>query len=255
MTDARNVPRGDAPGLAARIVAAAHGSETLPAFRLAALQAIREVVPFDGAFFHALSPRVPLETGVWLDLDLDVVRASARHWDQYAVDLARVRDRAMERGGVAVDVEVFGASELSRLAYSRELARPLGIGALMLVHLTMTRRIVSALGLARRSRSGFLPAESDLLRELAPVLALADVAHATGLEQRGVPIERLRCEDGRLTQRQRDLVEHVALGHTNEDIARALAISANTVRNQLAVVFKKLGAANRAEAVRLAVLR
>lgn len=242
------------------ILALAQEARTQKEYRERALGLLADHVPFHAAFFHALSPRVPLETGVWQGFDLDVVRASARHWDQYAVDLARLRDRAMEQGGVAVDVDVLPAAERARLHYCKHFTRPLGISALMLVHLTMSGRIVSVIGLAlkRRARAAgasFAPEHAALLREVAPALAVADVAHATHLEDRGVPIARLRCEDGRLTPRQRDLVEHVALGHTNEEIALALGISPNTARNQLAVVFRKLDASNRAEVVRLAVLR
>lgn len=64
----------------------------------------------------------------------------------------------------------------------------------------------------------------------------------------------LPCEDQWLTGRQREIVEHVAMGHTNGAIAQAMGISPNTLRNHLVEVFRRLGAANRAEVVRLAVL-
>jgi DNA-binding CsgD family transcriptional regulator len=50
-------------------------------------------------------------------------------------------------------------------------------------------------------------------------------------------------------------VERVALGHSNEQIAAGLGLSANTVRNHLARVFARVGSSNRADLVRLAVLR
>jgi DNA-binding CsgD family transcriptional regulator len=46
----------------------------------------------------------------------------------------------------------------------------------------------------------------------------------------------------------------VALGRTNRQIAEMLRISPNTVRNTLANVCERLGAGNRADVVRLAVL-
>jgi DNA-binding CsgD family transcriptional regulator len=69
------------------------------------------------------------------------------------------------------------------------------------------------------------------------------------------PPTQLRCSDQRLTPRQRELVERVALGHTNAQIAAALSLSENTVRNLLTATRQRIGAANRAELVRLAVLR
>lgn len=65
----------------------------------------------------------------------------------------------------------------------------------------------------------------------------------------------LRCHDQRLTPRQREIVELIALGHTNQAIASTFGRSANTVGNQLAEAMRRLGAANRADVVRLAVLR
>lgn len=65
---------------------------------------------------------------------------------------------------------------------------------------------------------------------------------------------RLRCRDQRLTARQRQLVEHFALGHSNQEVATALELSPNTVRNHLARVRERVGAANRADLIGLAVL-
>jgi DNA-binding CsgD family transcriptional regulator len=50
---------------------------------------------------------------------------------------------------------------------------------------------------------------------------------------------------GLLTARERDVLAHVRLGKTNLDIARALGISANTVRNHLAAACRKLNVDSR----------
>lgn len=55
-----------------------------------------------------------------------------------------------------------------------------------------------------------------------------------------------------LTGTERELLRWVAAGRTNGEIARLRARSPATVRNQLSTLFRKLGASNRAEAVRLA---
>lgn len=55
-----------------------------------------------------------------------------------------------------------------------------------------------------------------------------------------------------LTGTERELLRWVAAGRTNGEIARLRARSPATVRNQLSALFRKLGASNRAEAVRLA---
>jgi DNA-binding CsgD family transcriptional regulator len=55
-----------------------------------------------------------------------------------------------------------------------------------------------------------------------------------------------------LSPREQDVLDYVCLGYTNAEIASACDTSPNTVRNQLAIVFRKIGATTRAEAVALA---
>jgi DNA-binding NarL/FixJ family response regulator len=58
-----------------------------------------------------------------------------------------------------------------------------------------------------------------------------------------------------LTAREREILALVAGGTSNKGVARALAVSANTVKFHLAAVFDKLNAATRAEAVAEAIRR
>ena len=76
-------------------------------------------------------------------------------------------------------------------------------------------------------------------------------------------VARLRPVDGSeprrsgrpLTAREREILALVASGTSNKGIARALSVSANTVKFHLAAVFDKLNAATRAEAVAEAIRR
>ena len=52
-----------------------------------------------------------------------------------------------------------------------------------------------------------------------------------------------------LTEREIDVLKHVAAGLSNKQIARRLGLSEKTVRNHLSRAFNKLGATNRTEAV------
>ena len=56
-----------------------------------------------------------------------------------------------------------------------------------------------------------------------------------------------------LTSHQRELLESVTRGLTNRDIASQFAISQDAVKQQLNVICSKIGAANRAEAVAIAL--
>jgi DNA-binding CsgD family transcriptional regulator len=58
-----------------------------------------------------------------------------------------------------------------------------------------------------------------------------------------------------LTSREREILALVAGGTSNKGVARALGVSANTVKFHLAAVFDKLHAATRAEAVAEAIRR
>jgi DNA-binding NarL/FixJ family response regulator len=58
-----------------------------------------------------------------------------------------------------------------------------------------------------------------------------------------------------LTEREREVLEYVARGFSNKDIARAIGRTDETVKIHLKSVFAKLGAADRTEAVTLALQR
>ncbi len=52
-----------------------------------------------------------------------------------------------------------------------------------------------------------------------------------------------------LTERERDVLDRLARGHTNDVIARDLYVSNKTVRNAVSSIYTKLHAAGRAEAI------
>jgi PAS domain S-box-containing protein len=56
-----------------------------------------------------------------------------------------------------------------------------------------------------------------------------------------------------LTPRQKEVLEHIANGWTNEDIARKLVVSRRTVERHVAAILDKLGVENRAAAAAVAV--
>jgi DNA-binding NarL/FixJ family response regulator len=58
-----------------------------------------------------------------------------------------------------------------------------------------------------------------------------------------------------LTEREREVLEYLARGFSNSDIARAIGRTDETVKIHLKHVFAKLGAAGRTEAVMVALQR
>ena len=58
-----------------------------------------------------------------------------------------------------------------------------------------------------------------------------------------------------LTERERDVLQHVAAGNRNRDIGEILSISEETVKVHMKHIMEKLGASDRTEAVTIAVRR
>ena len=56
-----------------------------------------------------------------------------------------------------------------------------------------------------------------------------------------------------LSPRQRDVLKSMTLGLTNKEIANQLGIRKDGVEDHINVIFQKLGASNRAEAVAIAM--
>ena len=89
---------------------------------------------------------------------------------------------------------------------------------------------------------------------------LADAIRATARGERmlSAEIESSLAEaesDNGLTTRQREVLDSITRGLSNDDIAGMLGISKVRVKQHLAALYQKLGAANRAEAVAIALRR
>jgi two-component system, NarL family, response regulator NreC len=65
--------------------------------------------------------------------------------------------------------------------------------------------------------------------------------------------ERKRAESDPLSEREREVLRLLALGHTNQEIAAKLYISVRTAETHRAHVMQKLGLSSRAELVRYAL--
>jgi DNA-binding CsgD family transcriptional regulator len=235
----------------ADVAGVAATSIDLRSYRRAVLAIVRREVPFDAALYHSFSPTVPLETAVLEGLDGAVVARTLAHWDEFGSLFGAIRDRA-NRDGVATDAVL---PRRARAAFLERVARPFGQRSLCMGHLIVRGRLVGAIALFARRSDGFMHEEVSTLRRLLPAVAAGDALHQL-LDASPMVTHptRLACTDQRLTGRQREVVEHVALGHTNAQIADAIGLSTHSVRNHLVRVFRTLGASNRADVVRLAVL-
>jgi DNA-binding NarL/FixJ family response regulator len=66
---------------------------------------------------------------------------------------------------------------------------------------------------------------------------------------------RRQAEEDRLSEREHEVLRLLALGHTNQEIAKQLVISVRTAETHRAHIMEKLGVSSRAELVRYALDR
>lgn len=86
---------------------------------------------------------------------------------------------------------------------------------------------------------------SDAISVVRQVLDGQVVFPSSVMDQLAMPDDR-----GPLSERQREVLEHLAAGRSNDEIARLLYISRNTVKFHLRVIYERLGVRNRVEAAR-----
>jgi DNA-binding NarL/FixJ family response regulator len=127
--------------------------------------------------------------------------------------------------------------------------------------LAMGARATLQSDIAVRSLAAALTAvDAGLLVVEPSARTVLQAAHAAQVPASGLDAETAAditpARNGRaLTAREREILALVASGTSNKGIARALGLSANTVKFHLAAVFDKLNAATRAEAVAAAIRR
>ncbi len=79
----------------------------------------------------------------------------------------------------------------------------------------------------------------------------ADVVKAVRMVSLGSEVFSARSDQGAspLSERERQVLELIASGATNQETAKKLHLSAHTVKDHTTAIYRKLGARNRAEAV------
>jgi len=156
----------------------------------------------------------------------------------------------------ACDVLVLFASDLSSAELSRVFQIIEGrLGLLLLVD--RPQEIPDLAGIGLRAL-GVLTLEASGAELAAAIQALDEglIVSTPALAQLrfGTRLEREASgQDSPLTRREMDVLQYLARGLANKQIGVALGISEHTVKFHVAAIYNKLGAANRAEAVRLGV--
>lgn len=215
--------------LAVDLASLAQDCADLVSFRARAATLVRTRLEADVAVFAT-------EGGCHLDgLPGPVAATLTRGWARYRGEVATVQAAAM-KDGASTDRRVLGRA-LERTRVFREvMAEVGGVESLFVVARRGPAKLgFLMLGATRRPFSDTALAEA---RTLAPVLSLACAAQGACV-----------TAPAPLSDVERELVQHLALGHATAQIALARGTSFFTVRNQLSALYRKLGVANRAEAL------
>lgn len=177
-------------------------------------------------------------------------------------DAANGRDAVRLVSSLAPDVVLMDVRmpELNGLDAAREiLARDTATKVLMLTTFDIDDYVYAAL---RAGASGFLlkDAPADELVRAVRVVAAGDALLAPSITRRMIADlvsrhaapRRSPAELDRLTPRETEVLELIARGMSNAEIAASLFVSEETVKTHVGKVFSKLGLRDRAQAVVLA---
>lgn len=181
-----------------------------------------------------------------------ISRHAIEAFDSYFHDHPLVRAHARNRSAVTTRISDIQSSEkFEATSLFQEYYRPLGLHHVMAVPLHVDDRFLAGFVLNRRGR-GFSDRDRAVLELIRPNLA--------NLYRLGVEIDcagpapahfekATRCAAANLTAREREVLDWLAAGKTNRDIASILGAKPRTVEKHLEHIFVKLGVETRTAAV------
>ena len=133
-------------------------------------------------------------------------------------------------------------------------ATPEILGALPAAKILILTSFGTSDGIARSLQAGAVGAFMKTADDGELVTAIRKVMR--GERVISPEVRRMLNEDPpvpELSSRQREILNAIATGLTNKEIAATLSVRKDTVEDYLRMLFSKLGAANRAEAVSIAL--
>jgi DNA-binding CsgD family transcriptional regulator len=178
--------------------------------------------------------------------DQSIVERLFANGERYLADIEHITGRIFaENGSVAWVLE--DAAAKSRLTEEILLATGATVGVMTVARIRKRPMLRAFFGHER-----VFEEERAIIMASLRILAMAELAHEPPSVD--VPFLAPTKRKEELTTREREVLEYLALGYTNAEIALACGNAKNTVKHQVASIFEKLGASTRAEAVRLAIL-
>jgi DNA-binding CsgD family transcriptional regulator len=211
--------------------------ETPMPFPESVLAALRRLIPCDVVTYHERvggHPALVSSGEPRGEMTCDIRAACREYWHQ---------DRLSPVTGARKVSDVLSRRDFHRTELYQYVSRPVGIEDMM--RLWLDPELPGARLEFDRSRPTFTERDRDVLDVLLPHLKQFR-RHAVA---RRSPSPRLATAPGGLTPREREVLELVAEGKTNTEIAVLLWISPGTVRKHLENIFEKMGVHTRTAAV------
>ncbi len=185
-----------------------------------------------------------------------ISRREIEVFDRYFYEHPLVREHGRNPHAVTRRIEdIVVPAEFRCTPLYNEYYRPIRIEHVMAVPIHVDRRFLVSFVL-NRGGSAFTDRERDLAEVMRP--------HLANLYRLGVAIEKTRDlpadapfdrAAAPLTPREREVLDWVAAGKTNRDVAAILGASPRTVEKHLERVYEKLGVETRTAAVMRAIKR
>jgi len=172
-------------------------------------------------------------------LDIAYDERQRRWWQLYEQHpLLAYRDRTGD-GRACTLSDFVGRRDLRGLELYDEFFRPYGIEYSVSIRVPLSAAYAVDFGYTRAGRD-FSWRDRVLLDLIRPTLAQ--------LLARTDAVRHARMADARLTAREREILDLVAEGKTNPEVAAHLVIAPGTVKKHLDHIYEKLGVENRTQA-------
>jgi len=230
------------------VLRVAHESDGEWPFSRDVVASLRRLIPSAISAYHEWSPEQGFRYTLDGASDADVTPYWAHYEEVLGRDPLPGKPLTANGGNVApVGVarrisDVMTLRQFRRLDLHAEICRPLGIDHVMKLYLAVGD--TGASFVLDNQRRPFSERDRAVLDLLAPHFALVRKRH---LCRTGTPLSPPAAEV--LTAREREIVQLVASGMTNRQIAAALFIAPGTVRKHLDNTYARLGVRSRAQAV------
>lgn len=216
-------------------------------FRAAALEAVCRAMGFDHGGLYSVGPDRIIAAQMWNIASEPITSRIGIYMGEMTPSEARRIGR-----GAVLDADLFGARRSKLVAYDEYIFRERVSGYIARLWKNRFGAFWTTLG--RVGRATFSARDTELLDLVYRMIELGEALHAQPVVD-NTSLQRDWATARSVTTAEWQVVDLVARGFTNPDIARLLGRPRNTVRNQLNRVFEKLNVTTRTELVMALHLR